>query len=436
MLSDIKEGIIKKNKNVFIGYDLSDAYAQISYGMPGIQEPETLAVVTGSEQYNIPVVLYKRKDAGQWFYGKEAQKLAEEENGIKVENLVTLARKGDLVKVGDESYDPAALLTLFVKRSLSLLSIAVPPDNMAGLMFTTTALDKRMAEVFSQIAANLDLKTDRIFYQSHMESFYCYMLYQSAELWSNDVLLFDYYYKGMTAYSLGCNRKTTPKVIFIETEKYEKMKLLEAVPKSGMDEFTKRQLDEMFVEIVKTKCNGKAVSCVYLIGDGFKETWMDESLRYLCRGRRVFQGNNLYSKGACYGIRKKMQKNETGQEYVLLGMDKLKSNIGMKLLRRGVDSYYAIMDAGMSWYEAGKEFEVILEAGDTVSILLTPLNGREPREINMILEDIPKRPEWTTRLRINASMISENQMSIKVSDLGFGEFFESSGGEWMKVFEI
>lgn len=173
-----------------------------------------------------------------------------------------------------------------------------------------------------------------------------------------------------------------------------------------------------------------------MIGEGYKEEWASESLRYLCRGRRAFQGNNLYSKGACYGARGKLYEEEKEAEYAFLGVDKLKANVGMRVLRRGLDSYYAIMDAGVNWYEAKREFEVILESGDTLSVILTPLNGKEPREINMILEDIPTRPNWTTRLRISIEMISENQMSIRVEDMGFGEIFNASGGEWIKVFEI
>ena len=175
---------------------------------------------------------------------------------------------------------------------------------------------------------------------------------------------------------------------------------------------------------------------VYLIGDGYKDGWASESLRYLCRGRRVFQGNNLYSKGACYGIREKLGIEPIGEEYVFLGLDKLKANIGMRVLRRGEESYFALMDAGVNWFETKKEFHVILEDGDALSLLLTPLDGQEPKQVDMILEGIEKRPRWTTRLEIKTEMLSERELSVRVKDLGFGSFFPASGGEWNKVFEI
>ena len=150
----------------------------------------------------------------------------------------------------------------------------------------------------------------------------------------------------------------------------------------------------------------------------------------------MFQGNNLYSKGACYGIREKLGLEHVGEEYVFLGLDKLKANVGMRLLRRGQESYFALMDAGTNWFETEKEFDVILEDGESLAVLLTPLDGKEPAEISIKLEGLTERPKWTTRLHIRARMFSERELGISVKDMGFGDFFQASGGEWNKVFEI
>ena len=127
---------------------------------------------------------------------------------------------------------------------------------------------------------------------------------------------------------------------------------------------------------------------------------------------------------------------EEKKEYVFLGLDKLKANVGMHVLRKGKESYFAIMDAGTNWFETKKEFDLILEDGDGISFLFTPLDQKVPKEVNMILEGLKARPGWTTRLRVTAEMISEQQLRLMVKDMGFGELFPASGGEWNKVFEI
>ena len=94
------------------------------------------------------------------------------------------------------------------------------------------------------------------------------------------------------------------------------------------------------------------------------------------------------------------------------------------------------MVAGTNWFETKKEFDLILEDGDGISFLFTPLDQKVPKEVNMILEGLKARPGWTTRLRVTAEMISEQQLRLMVKDMGFGELFPASGGEWNKVFEI
>ncbi len=473
MLLERKDGAGKKKKGrIVIGYDLGDTHAQISYyflhrdaqradDMSGGEDSrkdalqkeaskkdssrrgapdgdvETLAVVAGTEQYNIPAVLCRKKEVKQWLFGREAVKFAEEGECFLIKNLVSLARAGEWVEAGEERFDPVALLTLFIKRSLSLLTLIASPDYLEGVMFTIDRLDGRMVEILSQVGANLQLKTDQVYFQSHVESYYYYMLHQPKELWMQEVLLCDYDDKRLKIYGFGVNNRTTPKVALIDINEYEGMERGEpAAEKTEMEEMEKSRLDRTFLEIVQNRCSASSVSCVYLIGDGYKDGWASESLRYLCRGRRVFQGNNLYSKGACYGIREKLGIEPIGEEYVFLGLDKLKANIGMRVLRRGEESYFALMDAGVNWFETKKEFHVILEDGDALSLLLTPLDGQEPKQVDMILEGIEKRPRWTTRLEIKTEMLSERELSVRVKDLGFGSFFPASGGEWNKVFEI
>ena len=110
----------KKNK-IVLGYDLGSEFSQISYYVMGNAEPETVSVITGEQQYNFPTVLGKRLEVNQWVYGKEALQLAQDGEGVLVDNLVKLAREGEQVEVGGSSFDPVALLALFMKKSLNLL---------------------------------------------------------------------------------------------------------------------------------------------------------------------------------------------------------------------------------------------------------------------------------------------------------------------------
>ena len=58
----------KGGAGAFIGYDISDRYAQISFWLPGADKPETLSQVMGEEEYMIPAVdVYKRQPISKLF---------------------------------------------------------------------------------------------------------------------------------------------------------------------------------------------------------------------------------------------------------------------------------------------------------------------------------------------------------------------------------
>lgn len=431
----INDGNIKLNKcKTVIGFDLGRTFSQISYYKEGSEEPVTVSLVMGTQMYNIPTLLAKRPGVGQWFFGREAAKYAEND-GILVDDLLSKAIRGEEVIVEDEPYDPVALLTLFVKRSLSLLNMSVSPKDIDAFMFTVEELSTRTVEVLSRVVASLQLKCKYITYQSHLESFFSYMIHQPPELWQGQVLALDYN-ECLKSMIFECTRNTTPNVVFIHNDIHDGI----TRPDFGDDEATQKfrmhELDEEFAKVCSDIVAGRNIQTVYLLGEGFKEDWADETLKVLCKGRRAFQGNNLYSRGACYTIMDKIVPNDFTKDYVYLGDDKIKSNIGMKVLRRGEESYLAILDAGNNWYEATSDFEVILDEGNEISFMLTSLTGGHVTEKRILLDGLPKRPRGTSRLHIHVELSSVNTLIVEIEDLGFGELIKSSGRAWTHTLTI
>ena len=407
------------SEKVIVGYDLGNKYAQISCYVTGSEEEiRTLSSVAGSSVYTIPLALSKRQGVNQWFYGSEAIRYAGEEEGILVENLLKLARDGEPVQIDCAPIDPVALLTLFLKRSLGLLSQVTNTERIGALMITCEELDHRMLEVLTAATEGLHLKTVQICFQSHVESFYYYNLYQPEELWRHKTILCEYGDASIRTYCMECNRHTTPVVAYMEEREFP---------------FPVPESDEKMQEIAKKLCENQMISSVYLIGEAFSRDWMKESLRYLCKGRRVFQGNNLFSKGACYGMMERLTPGENGKNHVFLGKDKLKSNIGMKVLRQGEESYQALLDAGINWYEAKNTMEFYLLEGRAVEILITSLTGKGNRIARIVPEELQ---EGIIRLRISVEMRDDTHLKVELEDLGFGTFRAATHHIWKEEIEL
>lgn len=395
-----------------VGYDLSTEYAQISY--MGMQDamPETVTLAEGREDYNIPACLFKRMEVNQWFFGREAKNYSSVEEGTMVENLLEHALVGDKLRIGEDEFDHVALLALFIKRSMTLLK-SVPKEKIAAIMFTVPDLTKRAIEVLESVAEVLGFDDTKIFFVGRQESIFYYVIHQQKELWKQDVLVYDFSERNLKGYHFSVNRNSRPQVSVVDETIH---------PIVASDD----NKDSEFSDVIKIDTKDSVVSGAFLIGNGFEDEWCHDSLKELCRGRRVFKGNNLYSKGACYAARERLIDSDMNQSLIFLGKDKLKANIGMNLLRSGEESYYAILDGGESWYDAKKEFDIILDKDNTFEIMITPLDGKNVRSIEIVLDGLTEREAKTTRLHLKVFMESDDRLRVCATDMGFGEFYPTT----------
>lgn len=418
----------KKNKNIeyVVGLDITDSYTQVSVGNTMNEEVTTVTVSPDGDSYLIPTALFKRKEVNQWFAGKDAVKYRDTD-GYFVDRLIEKARNAEEIIVGAERLRPSSLLALFMKRALALAYTQAPADNIGCIMITVDSLDKNLIQMLSEAVLSLGIKTKDIYFQSHMESFYNYVLFQPAELWNRDVFLYDATGERMKAFRLERNRNTTPVVAFIDT--YEEEKL-------SKDIYGTADASSLFSGFVSNTTEGHMYSSAYLVGDEFAGDWGRDGINLLCRKGRVFQGNNLFSKGAAYSARNRIAPTEISRAHAFLGNDKLRSNVGINALDRGENAYIPLLDGGINWFDAKRECELILPQGNKLTFLVTPLTGKNPEMVDITLGDIPKRPPKTTRLRVSVKMQSETKMLVNIKDLGFGEIFPAASIEWNEVISV
>ena len=431
----------EKNNKYMLGFDLGDRDAQISYCSIQQPEAETVPAVEGTKRYNIPVVLAKKKGANHWVYGREALRLAEAGEGCLVENLFSGAVKGRPSVIEGVSYDAVTLLALFVKKCFGLFSAVAPLGRIEVLTFTAEESDTRVVEVMKQVVNTLGLTHTKVYFQGHEESYYYYLLHQPQELRFSGSALLEFE-ETLKVYLLAWNKRTTPVVSFVAKQDFPECRQPfwsenEREKKRQMEE-----LDERFLEYVTEIFRDKGIGSVFLVGNGFGEEWADRSLQYICRGRRVFKGNNLYSRGAAFGAFERFCPTKEGKEHIFLGKEKLRTNVGLQALREGREAYVALLDAGVNWYDAVCEKEFYLESGDSYQMTLTPLThvsesgesaGKYPvRYEEIALPGLPEREMGMTRLRVTITMKDEETLHVRTQDLGLGEICPSSGREWEK----
>ena len=100
----------------YLGIELNDSYAMVSYMQPNMEEPETVSTIAGSENYRIPTLLARRKNVGMWYYGEDAGRMAKTSEVICVDSLLRRAAASEVITIAKESYDAVDLLALFIKK--------------------------------------------------------------------------------------------------------------------------------------------------------------------------------------------------------------------------------------------------------------------------------------------------------------------------------
>lgn len=415
------------------GIDLTDSCVQISYCLPG-RQPETVSCRAGEEQYRIPAVLARCAPRDVWMFGEKALEAAENGEAVLVSGLLEHAVRRQEFVIGEERFEAVGLLSLFLKRALSLLAPSVRAEKLDALVFSVEQVTPQLLEVIGEAAKLLELPKAHIYVIGRAESFFYYNISQPEELWRRDVLLCDFTGTHLRTLLFTANKKTTPVACFVEEKDWPEVRPLSREREAEDNE--KIFLDRRFLSAAAETLQERSVSCVYLIGDGFEGEWYEESLQFLCQDRRVFLGSNLYSKGACYAARQRLVPGGISGGYAFLGKDMLKANVGIPVAVQGQDRYLALLDAGVNWYEAAAETEFLLEEEESFSLRITPLDGKSVKEISVTLSGIPKRPARTTRIRLKADMPDVSTVRISMEDLGFGEFFPATHKFWEEKIEL
>ena len=255
-----------EKKEYYLGIDLNDDYAMISYFQSNMSEPETAATIAGSEMYRIPAILARRKNLGLWYYGDEARKMAKNSEVVCVESLLRRAVNHEVIGISGENFDAVDLLALFLRKVIEIPQKLGNYGTLQRLVITVERLTRENMEVFWKVASRLGVPAEHFTVVDHKESFYYFALSQKEDLWLHDVYLFDCEQDFLYSYDLKRDMRTTPQVVSIrESARYS----------------LSEDRDNQFLKILQQSFENRIISTVYLVGDGFEGDWMKQSLNFI-----------------------------------------------------------------------------------------------------------------------------------------------------------
>lgn len=407
-----------ERKKLYIGIDLDDNRAMVSFLGPGEKEPVSASVQKPEETGCFPTSLYIGK-SDRYLYGAEAEKKCGSLEGEFYDHLFLRARD----QVDTETFAQAAEhLAIYLRRLIRMKDRLYPEgDYEQHLLITIPEITLSGVRVLKKIRDLLQNDVDSVFWIDYGESFYYYTFHQEPSVWKHDIAMFDFSEHRIRFTLLARDGREMPQLVQCGCREWET---------PYWPEDAGKEKDAFFANVLRQSFAKRIVSGVYLLGDGFDGNWLSETLRVLGPNRRVFIGKNLYTKGAAYGAY--IRQNPTAWNYRYDCDYKTGTDVGLQLSADGEEIYYPLTVSGEDWFEQEKQLDVILMGSTSIDFSVKRRGDRTPQLCAMQLDDVWKRAEKTRKIRIHTVCYDAHTLHVTVTDLGFGEFFASTGSEWVE----
>ncbi len=446
-----------------------------------LQEESTDISINGEEhQWSFPTILCRDKTTEQWHIGSDAYKKSLSGSGILVDKILYLFQKDGVHTMKKRSYSGAELLKQYLKEVLQSCFRELEPGEASGsdtMKESSPENTEKAARVMDAPESGvrriltIEEKTEdsrgeqeetedgteeesvltvcvrelnKTIYQklypllqelseelrlgaavkliSHTEALVHYLLRQDKNLTHRAVGVFELSEQHLCYYEMQISHGSRRYVLAGAEKQDDGFQLNVLKNQSG-----KALADQILTSLSKRVLGKQVYSSIFLAGKGFHTLdFAPEFQRYLCTGRKVLLEEHLFSLGALsYSLLTAAHREE---EYVILCDTTLPLDISMRVMEKEVEQSISLLRAGDSYLENPAAVELLLSEQEYLDFQILSLSlEQKPRTARMDLSLFPKRPGLCTRIKLEIVPLSREELEMKVTDLGFGEFYPSSG---------
>ncbi len=327
---------------------------------------------------------------------------------IKTVNLLPEGKE----KQPDEVYpvNKLAAECLRLSEESSIQSICITTSD-----FNMDALDRMKNEL-----EEAGISRDRWQLISKAESFAYYAYSQKRELYSSGAVLLDYGSDGIRCDMLAIRKKDNKNYLLQESTQYSS----EAVCAAAGNNID--AVEDELCQMAEEYFEKRHVSSAYLTGMGFNvEKLPPRFAKLMITRRKAFVGQNLYCKGACMCAMEAVRPRIFADVTMLID-NRVKCGIETDIVQYGRNKRFRIIKPGTNWYMADRTTEYLLDDLRKITLKIVTPDNRWYDEV-IDISEIPFREGMTTRISMNVRFMSANRCIVSIKDMGFGDFFKSSG---------
>lgn len=284
----------------------------------------------------------------------------------------------------------------------------------------------------STVLVSLGMLRKNLFFQDLQSCFFLYAVTRKREYWAGDVALLTCRENVVHGYLLHIDRSRTGQTASVK--EIGSADLGPSVRGERNDEDWDRERDRLFYELLGRMFERRTVVCSYLYGPYFDNSWAVRSFHYLTYHRHAFQGQNLFSKGACLNSLK-MAGELSVHRMTVTQQEPLRVSFSMRLRLKGRETEALLIPRGTSWNEGFISLTLVPDRERMLVLTVEQEDGLKTDHV-LRLAHFPDRPERATFLRVTLYLTSPDTAVLEAEDLGFGGFFPSTGRVWKREIRL
>ena len=408
-----------------VGITLEEDMAQICCMNPSTGEPESLCTADDHMNYQIPLELLKDRMSGEWLMGREAHEKALLDNRTLLKGFLKDYERDSSVNANGISYARRDLLKIFILKLFTLVKSYYPQGRLGHVTFALKDAGEKLKSDITGICEEFGLEDANIHIIPFNEAYAAYALSQSDDLWVRGTGLFEYGREGLHYYSVEIKR-TSPRVAEVRDTDLSSF--------IGPDDYKVKSFEEMdkaFTSVIENLNIVGNVSCVYLYGQGFSVPWQDASIKLLCSRNRLFAGQNLYSKGACWYSALNTREFQD-KRFALLSNSVCCRDISIYVYTEKGYAYYPVCSTGDPLPGSDDSIDIMLYKTENVWFRIYDVVEKKETFTSLRLEGVPVLNNYSSVVRFGFRMDAPCVLSVEAEDTGFGMFIKNSGKKWIK----
>lgn len=419
------------NQKLLVGIDLCNDYTQITCYDERIFEPVPVGNDFGDEEYKrIPTMAAVRGDVKEWLFGEQAEAMAESKEAQVFTDIVEHICSEEPFEAWGTPMEGAHVLGKFLRYVLMLLKKDYPNDTIKKLVISVDEKHELLLQALYEGLEKLGIYKDRVTVQGHKQSYMYYALSQNRELWMNDVGLFEYTKKGLRYYQISIDRRNVRLIVGVKEKECSGTMSYQL-----LQEADSADVKQAFLNVAGSLLHRQLVSTLYVTGEGFEYDFAKDALVELCNGRRVFKGQNLYTKGACYAARE-LSGGGKLEGCIFLDEEMIESNVSIRVYKDAKQEEIILANAGTAWYEIDNSIDFIPDEEDEIQLTTQNVMKREKKSHLLSLVGIAGRENRMTRFTIRIRFVDAATCIVTLKDNGFGGYVPSSNRIWERTIKL